>query len=126
MTLLWALALMITTWRVTRILVVENFPPTRAVRDWVLDTFGVFDESGAVVRGWRWGGLGYTIAYLWTCQWCMSVWVGALVYAAWWWLGPTVMLPVVVVAAASGLSGLISIIDDVAGEAEGALKRWRT
>lgn len=126
MTLLWALALMITTWRVTRILVVENLPPVHALRDWVLDTFGTFNDAFEITGGKRWGVLGYTLAYLWTCQWCMSVWVGAGVYAAWWLWGPAVMLPVVVVAAASGLTGLISIVDDVAGEAEGALKRWRT
>lgn len=126
MTALWALALMITTWRVTRILVVENFPPAAALRDWVRDTFGVDNEDGDLVGPKRWGLLGYSLAYLWTCQWCMSVWVGAAVYAAWYWAGPGVMLPVVVVAAASGLAGLISMIDDVLGELEGALKRWRT
>ncbi|AVM01899.1 hypothetical protein C6V83_18140 [Gordonia iterans] len=34
-------------------------------------------------------GLSNPIAYLLTCSWCMSVWVGAGVSAAWWQWGDT-------------------------------------
>lgn len=71
---LWLL-MIFTVISVTRLLVKDEFPPARAVREWMLDQFGVFDASGTLTSGRRLGWFGYSIAYLFTCFWCMSVWV---------------------------------------------------
>lgn len=119
-----AMLLVMVVWRVTRIMVVERFPPAEKLREWVLDTFGTFDSEGTLTGGKRWGLAGWSIAYLWTCMWCMSIWVGAALYGLQAWVGAGWLLPVGVVAAASGFTGLVATVEDVAGQVEAALKRW--
>lgn len=102
--------LIVAIWRVTRLLVRDEFPPIRAVRDWVLTTFATVDSAGELGNTSRWGAPGRSLAYLWTCTWCMSVWVGAgLVALADWRL--SVPLPWLIVAAGSGVSGLLNLIE---------------
>lgn len=69
--------------RVTRLLVVDTLPAVAKVRVWFVQTFGVINEDGEVVDGKgypriRW--LTFSIAYLWTCPWCMSPWVGLVLW----------------------------------------------
>lgn len=102
--------LVVTVWRVTRLLVVDEFPPVRAVRLWVVRTFAEVKADGSLGADRRWGWLGHALAYLWTCVWCMSVWVGGgVVAAATVWV--SVPLPVLVVAAGSALSGVMSWVE---------------
>lgn len=97
-------------WRVTRLLVTDEFPPVRAVREWVVHTFGAMDADGKIVGGKHLGEIGYALAYLWTCPWCMSVWAGAVVVAlADWRL--SVPYPWLIVAAGSLLSGFGSQVE---------------
>lgn len=105
--------MVLTIWRVTRLLVKDEFPPTAALRAWHIDTFGQrHSQTGELIGGKRWGALGFSIAYVWSCMWCMSFWVGL----ALWWLavgaaGIDVPWPWLLVAAGSGASGLIGSIE---------------
>ncbi|MFZ0791538.1 MAG: DUF1360 domain-containing protein [Chromatiaceae bacterium] len=104
------LLLTLTTWRLTRLLVRDEFPPTRALREWVIKTFATVDAEGNLHPGPRWGSPGRALAYLWTCTWCMSIWAGAgVVGLADWRL--SVSYPWLVVAASSAVSGLLNMLD---------------
>lgn len=111
MTALLVLGLMAATWRATRLLVREEFPPARAVREWVIVTFGVVDPDGRVVGGRRLGGIGYAVAYLWTCPWCMSIWVTAgLVALTGRWAD--VPLPWLVGALGAAFTGVMTMVEN--------------
>lgn len=88
---LTVLLVMLTVWRVTRVVVLDAFPPVAAVRDAVADRFGP-DSS------W---------AYLVECPWCVSMYVAPLVIVPTILLGVSVPVPVLVGLAASGVTGLI-------------------
>lgn len=106
---LWALAIIAIIARGTRLAVVDEFPPAAAVRHWFIRTFATVDRRSFKVQRdkARWGrlaGLAYSIAYVWTCPWCSSVWVGVLVWgvSVWW---PWLIWPVAVVSAGSLVAG---------------------
>lgn len=105
--LVLALSMIVAIWRATRLLVVDDFPPIRAVRDWFIRTFATVDGDGNMVGGRHLGGIGHAIAYVWTCPWCMSIYVGVGICAlADWRLD--VPYPWLIVAAGSGLSGVMA------------------
>lgn len=62
-------------------------------------------EQGMVAvpkAAWR------TWAYaLWTCQWCLGVWISIAVYCAWRW-GGDVALAVITIAAVAGAQGALA------------------
>ncbi len=116
--LLW-LGLIVAIWRVTRFMVKDELPLIKIPREWIMNTFWsehiAIDgkRPGGTSRwSWFWRNVGHSFAYLWTCPWCMSFWVGV---GLWWvavWAGFSVPLPWILVAAGSGLSGLlISIME---------------
>lgn len=108
--LILAVGMVVAIWRLTRLLVLDTWPPARATRDWFVQTFGTVDAAGNLTGGRRLGGLGHAIAYIWTCPWCMSPYVGGLVWwAADWRL--SVPYPWLILAAGSGLSGVMSWIE---------------
>lgn len=114
MTLLLFVGLVVAIWRVTRLLIKDEFPPVLALRIWVFREFARVDEDGHVAGGRKWGpvpaGLSYAVAYIFTCMWCMSFWVGLVVWAlADWRL--SVPYPWLIVAAGSGFSGIMSQIE---------------
>ena len=110
MTVLLVLGLMVATWRVTRLLLRDEFPPVRALREWVIRTFGVVDQQGNITGGCRLGHVGYAVAYLWTCAWCMSIWIAAaLVALADWQLD--VPMPWLVGGLAAGFTGVMTWIE---------------
>lgn len=106
--ILFLLALAVVGVRLTRLLVVDEFPPVRALREWFVRTFAAVDRFGNVIRDReRWGrlaGLAYSVAYVWTCPWCMSVWVAAAVWGVADWR-MSVPWPVVLIALTSMLAG---------------------
>jgi len=105
MRLLLFVALVLAIWRTTRLLVVDEFPPVRAVREWFITTFGEISKAGEITGGKRLGGIGHALAYVWDCPWCMSVWAGAgIVALADWRLD--VPYPWLIVAAGSLAAGL--------------------
>jgi hypothetical protein len=97
-------------WRLTRLLVVDEFPPVRAVRDWFIKTFATISPDGDMVGGKHLGGLGFALAYVWTCSWCMSVWVGGAVWAAADWR-LSVPYPWLILAAGSALAGVMNMVE---------------
>jgi hypothetical protein len=86
------LILVICAWRLTRFLVLDEFPPIRGVRHWFARTFATVDRFGNLRKDpEKWGKLAsgaYSVAYVWTCPWCMSPWAAAIVWAIadrpWW------------------------------------------
>lgn len=71
----WTLVLMtLATYRVTRLLVVDNFPPVLYVRQLLTGD----DELGRPPAAW----VPWWLQYLAGCYWCVSVWVSGLVTLA--------------------------------------------
>lgn len=133
MTLLLFAGLVLAIWRLTRLFVVDEWPPVRIVRDWVTSTFARTDVTGDLApiwapRAWRpggqretsskwlrfWGVAFWSVAYIWTCPWCMSIYVGFGVWAvADWGTALSVPYPWLILAAGSLAAG-------IAGAAEAA------
>ncbi len=107
---LLAAGMVVAVWRATRLLVVDSFPPVRAVREWFISVFGAVSPEGELVGGKRLGGVGFALAYVWTCSWCMSVWVGGAVWAAADWR-LSVPFPWLILAAGSALSGVMNMVE---------------
>jgi hypothetical protein len=105
---LWSAALVVIVVRLTRLAIVDHWPPAEAIRHWFVRTFATVDHRGKVIRDpKRWGrlaGAAYSIGYIWTCYWCMSIWVGGFVWAVAVWL-PVVIWPAAVIAAGSMVAG---------------------
>jgi hypothetical protein len=96
----------LTVHRVSRLLVADTLPIIDRPREWVKHHFGRFDSQGDLIGARRWGVVGWSIAYLLGCSWCMSVYVGAsLIFGP---LGDvSIPLPWLWVAAASTVAGLL-------------------
>ena len=116
--------LTLTTFRLTRLIVKDTFPPVGWPRDKIVGWLNPDDDwkvewlAARELRGEPFvdppgghlGAVGRSLAYLLTCPWCMSTWVGgALVLAAQHWV--SVPLPWLVWGAVVGASGLLSIFD---------------
>lgn len=63
--------LTLTSWRITRLLVKDNFPPIL----WVREQLTGNDEEGVAPARW----VPFWLEYLAGCVWCMSVWITGLV-----------------------------------------------
>jgi hypothetical protein len=101
---------LVTIWRVTRLFVIDEFPPIRAARMWWIQTFAEIQPDGSLGADRRWGWFGHALAYLWTCMWCMSVWVGlGVVGVATVWV--SIPGPWLVIAAGSALSGVMTWVE---------------
>lgn len=111
MTALLVIGLMVATWRVTRLILKDEWPPVRAVRDWVIRTWGIIDQRGHVTGGRHLGEIGHAIAYLWTCSWCMSVWVAAALVALADWR-VDVPYPWLVGGLGAGFTGVMSWVEN--------------
>jgi hypothetical protein len=84
------------TYRVTRLICQDSFPPLRGLRERVLR---------------RWGELSWQF-YLSTCMWCVSVYVGGLVtWLSWLLLRDGLAAPLLVWPVASAVTGLIAVIE---------------
>lgn len=104
----WLLVVLLTlaTHRITRLLVADELPLVKAPRDAIADHFGIY-QGGQLVDGARWGRLGWSIAYLVGCPWCMSIWVAmALVFGTGSVM--SVPLPWLIIAAASSITGWVA------------------
>lgn len=105
----WLLLLLylLSVHRVTRLLITDKIPIVARPRDAVAGYFGEFDAEGNLIGGRQLGVVGWSIAYLLTCPWCMSVWVGtALVFGLGAWVSTP--LPWLWVAAGSTVAGFLS------------------
>lgn len=82
----------LTTYRVSRFIALDAFPPVAVPRDWVLRKLG--DD--------------HWFSYLITCMWCVSVYVsGGLVLVTDHWV--SVPLPWLVWPAASAVTGYMAV-----------------
>lgn len=94
------LLIFLVTFRVTRLIIEDTFPPVGVPRE-------------AIMKYWdsHWGSLGQTLRYLFSCPWCMSVWVGGgVVYV--FTLFVSVPLPYAVWVASSAVTGLLAGIEE--------------
>lgn len=106
------LLLVLSVYRLTRLLIVDEFPPIRIPREMLVAYLDPGEDHKAKYK-WakpRWGQLGDSIAYLIECPWCMSIWLGALVVKVATWFA-SVPAPVLVWLAASAITGLIATIE---------------
>jgi hypothetical protein len=111
----WLLYLVISlvTFRVTRLVVKDTFPPIAVPRMWIInwwdpDEVWIIEHPkahGLTVP--HWGALGRSLRYLLTCPWCMSFWLGAAVVYV-FTLYVSVPLPVVAWIVAMTVTGLIA------------------
>jgi hypothetical protein len=108
------------TFRITRLLIKDTIPVVKVPRDTLVGWLDPDDEykiewlakhgTGREPPSGHLGALGRTLAYLVTCPWCMSVWVGAAVtYAT--TLYASVPLPWLTWIAACAVTGLLSVLD---------------
>lgn len=78
---LWLLYVTITlvAYRITRLIVQDAFPPVGVPRDYLINWWSPDDEwiADHPKAEPHWGALGRSLRYLFTCPWCMSVWVAA-------------------------------------------------
>lgn len=108
----------------TRLLIKDEFPPVRVVREWFIRTFGEISPEGFVVGGKRWGILGFSLAYVWTCPWCMSLYAGLAVWALADWVTPlSIPYPWLILTAGRILAGWSieaqSVVDAIGKKLEG-------
>ena len=82
----------LSSYRATRLLARDTFPPLAILRARVSERWG--DDS------WQ--------AYLATCSWCLGVWVSAAITAATWWVVEDLAVPFLVWGAAAAVTGLLA------------------
>lgn len=106
------------THRVTRLLTYDKFPPICAPREAFVQRWGVYmydaqgnplsaEEKKISIGGKQTNAFMRSLAYLWECDWCMSIWVGSgLTYLTWRWT--ETMIWILIALAASGITGLVA------------------
>lgn len=119
---LWLTVILVVlaTHRVTRLVTRDQIPLVKAPRDAFVERWGAPNEGPGGEKipperrnvsygGKRTNALMRSLAYLWECDWCASVWVGTGIVIgteylghAWWWQAG------LLVATASTLTGLIA------------------
>lgn len=111
------LLIILTTYRTTRFVIKDTFPPvgvprTHLLNWWAPDGDWVRERPTAQPH---WGAFGRSLRYLFSCPWCMSMWLGAPII---WGVMQfaVVPLPVLVWAAASGVTGLLHDLEDKLSE----------
>lgn len=108
--------LLVGTHRATRILTRDKLPLVHVPREAFVCRWGVFDDAVGPERRLSMNGkptnvFMSSLAYLWTCDWCMSIWVGAgLTYLTWRF--PETMLWVLGALTASTATGLLTKAED--------------
>lgn len=104
--------------RLTRLVTRDKFPLIAVPRYYVTNWFDPSDEYKTAqvvrrkargleeVRG-HWGVVGQSLAYLWECDWCVSMWVSAAVVTVLTHL-TSVPMPFLIWLTASTVTGLIA------------------
>lgn len=117
---LWFIAALVSlaTYRATRLITRDAVPLIAVPREAFVQRWGTYadastpEEKRTSIGGKRTNLLMRSLAYLWECDWCASVWVASgLTYAAWRFteLGNEHWLVSVFVAlTASGVTGFVA------------------
>ena len=108
------LLIVLVTYRVTRLVIKDTFPPLGVPRDHLINWWDPDDEwkIDRMSRGHdepkpHWGAFGRSLRYLFQCPWFMSVWVGAgVVYVFTFYV--SVPLPYAIWIVATAANGLIA------------------
>jgi hypothetical protein len=99
--------------RVTRLLTRDALPIIKVPRDAFVQRWGVYDDDDdrrTSINGKNTNIIMSSLAYLWECDWCASVWVAAgLGWLTWTW--PHVMFWLLAGLAASSLTGTWAIVE---------------
>jgi hypothetical protein len=90
--LLVLIALALTSYRLTRLLVVDEFPPIKVQR---------------VRLAQRWGESS-SLTYLSRCPWCAGVWVAGMLTLATWLAVDTMPVPLLQWGAAAAVTGFLA------------------
>jgi hypothetical protein len=112
---LTVLLICLVTYRTTRLVIKDEFPPVRIPREAVLGWLYPDDEykidqmaKGKDEPKAHWGAVGRSLHYLLTCPWCMSVWIAAgTAYV--FTIYTSVPLPWATGIAAAAVTGLIFV-----------------
>ncbi len=122
----WLLVILIilSVYRATRLIIEDSFPPIAVPREWILNWWAP-DDDWVLKKDPRnrgeylhpnakphWGALGRSLRYLFTCPWCMSIWIGGIGI----WITDAffiaVPVPIFVCLAASAVTGLLSSLEE--------------
>lgn len=117
MDLLLTMLIMFAVYRSTRLITRDKLPLIALPRDKFVERWGVYENEpdktvpigvrDRLVDGRRTNLFMRSLAYLWECDWCMSIWVGAgVVYAT--TLFYAVPYPVLMWLAASAVTGILA------------------
>jgi len=113
----WLVAVLtiLATHRVTRIITRDQIPLIAVPREAFAQRWATYvgaktyDEKHTSLNGKKTNIVMRSLAYLWECDWCMSVWVGAVITCGtyrwidvWWWQA------ILLAATASTVTGLIT------------------
>jgi ribosomal protein L37AE/L43A len=103
------------THRVTRLLTRDQMPLIAVPREAFAQRWAVYEGAKTAeqrcisLNGKRTNIVMRSLAYLWECDWCMSVWVGAAIaYGTYHWINAWAWQVALLGATASTITGLIA------------------
>lgn len=117
MAYLLTMLIMLATYRVTRLITRDKLPLIALPRDKFVERWGVYEDEpdktipigvrDRLLDGRRTNLFMRSLAYLWECDWCMSIWIGAaMVYAVNYYVD--LPYPVLQWLAASAITGILA------------------
>jgi hypothetical protein len=107
------LLIFLTIYRSTRFVIEDTWPPIGVPRKWLINYWDPdldwLDEHPTARP--HWGKIGPVLRYLFSCPWCMSVWIGPIVIIVTmqWYEVPA---PFLVWIAGSAITGLLASLED--------------
>lgn len=127
MTLLLIAMMALATYRLTRLVVEDTFPPAKHLRDritgWAYAQTPMIHKASGIISYWvptrprlHW------IGDLITCHWCASVWVGAGVTAATWPFAD-LSWPLLVWATVASVGAFLNQFDGILQKTYGVLEQ---
>lgn len=116
-----AIVLALASFRLTRFIGWDDFPPLVAARDWLTGAHTVSKGTNEARTGQSSDVVTYDIAFRWWwldkllgCAYCLGAWVSTLVYLGWVFLGAPYALaqhsPIFYVVGPAALSAAVGII----------------
>lgn len=91
---------LLAVWRLARLITTDFL--TEPIRNWV-SGYDAKTESEQRPR----------LGYLFSCPWCMSIWIAApVIWPALWWPDNRAVLLVLAALTASGVAGMLATIED--------------